>query len=65
MVLKHVESKVEEIKPQELSENFGLMINIDCCELASAMFAWMNLTLSKEAHKLLDDREDDCNGLEV
>ena len=63
-VLEAVEGRQSEIVDEDLHRNLGLMIDLDCRQLSTAMYHMLNQLLTGEAHKELSDH--DCAaGLEV
>ena len=64
VVLEAVEGRQSEIVDEDLHRNLGLMIDLDCRQLSTAMYHMLNQLLTGEAHKELSDH--DCAaGLEV
>ncbi len=63
-VLQAIEGRTTEISQADLNRNFGLMIDLDCGQLSTAVFHMLNQLLTGEAHKELSDHEG-TQGLEV
>ena len=63
-VLDQVEGRREEIAQADLDQNFGLMFDLDCNQLSTAVYMMLNQLLTGEAHKELSDHEN-AQGLEV
>ena len=63
-ILEKVEGRREEITKEDLQNNLGLMIDLDCRQLSCAVYHMLNGLLTGEAHKELSDHES-VQGLEV
>ena len=63
-ILEQIEGRRTEITQDDLDRNFGLMTDLDCNQLSSAVFHMLNHFLTGEAHKELSDHES-AEGLEV
>ena len=63
-VLENIEGRRTEIQQDELDNNFGMMMDLDCNQLSVAVYHMLNGFLTGEAHKELSDHER-AQGLEV
>ena len=63
-ILDQVEGRRSEIQQRDLDTNFGLMIDLDCSQLSTAMYHMLNQLFTGEAHKELSDHAT-AQGLEV
>ena len=63
-ILEAVEGRSVEIRQGDLDSNFGLMVELDCNQLSTAVYHMLNQLLTGEAHKELSDH-DNAQGLEV
>jgi hypothetical protein len=63
-ILEAVEGRRTEIAQDELDKNFGLMVDLDCNQVSTAMYHILNQLFTGEAHRELSDHQS-AQGLEV